>query len=91
LHSLWLSVDMGGLSSASYVQPTLSVLYSHALYDVGVRPTAISQCIGRIIHAVMAALGPELTKPTSATGTERYLSTSSPIYINQNHYIFLNF
>ena len=62
LHSLWLAVDTGGLSLSSYVQPTLTILYSQALHDAGARDSNLTRTLARIVHAVMSALGPDLSR-----------------------------
>lgn len=67
LHTLWLSVDTGGLSFSCYVQPTQAILFAHTQYDSYTRPRAISHCIARIIHSVVAAVGPELAVPSAST------------------------
>jgi hypothetical protein len=71
LHSLWLSIDTGGVSFASYVEPTLAILYTHTLHDVGKRTPAVSQCLGRIINGVMSAMGPELAGTSAPNSNAR--------------------
>jgi len=69
LHALWLAIDTGGLSFTAYVQPTLSMLQAHANADIDVRTPAVTQTIGRIIHAVLGALGPEVAASSSSSSS----------------------
>ena len=79
LHALWLTVETGGLSFSAYAQPTLSIVWSHAMHDCEARPPLLTLTIGRILHAVIAALGPEVSQAAAASassglGVERFLN-----------------
>ena len=84
LHALWLTVETGGLSFAAYAQPTLSIVWSHAMHDCEARAPVLTLTIGRILHSVIAALGPEVSQPASLSassglGVERFLNLYSAL------------
>ena len=79
LHALWLTVETGGLSFSAYAQPTLSIVWSHAMHDCEAPAPLLTLTIGRILHAVIAALGPEVSQAAAASassglGVERFLN-----------------
>ena len=82
LHALWLTVETGGLSFSAYAQPTLSIVWSHAMHDCEAPAPLLTLTIGRILHAVVAALGPEVSQAAAASassglGVERFLNLYS--------------
>ena len=82
LHALWLTVETGGLSFSAYAQPTLSIVWSHAMHDCEAPAPLLTLTIGRILHAVIAALGPEVSQAAAASassglGVERFLNLYS--------------
>uniref|UniRef100_A0A3Q7F8Z4 Uncharacterized protein n=1 Tax=Solanum lycopersicum TaxID=4081 RepID=A0A3Q7F8Z4_SOLLC len=60
LHGLLLTVEAAGLSYVSHVQATLS-LAMDILLSNEIGSTNLQQAVGRLINAIVAVLGPELS------------------------------
>ena len=63
LHSLCLTIEAAGPALSPLAAPALTVLYSLLLNEEGTT-TDEFRCIGRVVHDIVSALGPEL-KATS--------------------------
>eukprot|EP00742_Colponemidia_sp_Colp-10_P008019 GILJ01008652.1.p1 GENE.GILJ01008652.1~~GILJ01008652.1.p1 ORF type:complete len:2092 (-),score=402.65 GILJ01008652.1:70-6057(-) len=63
LHSLKIAAETAGLSFASYIKATVQLSYAHLLADART-DIQVSYCVGRIIGAVIGAIGPELQANT---------------------------
>uniref|UniRef100_A0A7I4B135 Uncharacterized protein n=1 Tax=Physcomitrium patens TaxID=3218 RepID=A0A7I4B135_PHYPA len=64
LHGLWLTAEAAGLSYVPHVQATLSVVMELLLSDEHASPE-LGQSVGRLINAIVAVLGPELSPISS--------------------------
>ncbi|CAM6093367.1 unnamed protein product [Calypogeia fissa] len=64
LHGLWLTADAAGLAYVPQVQATLSLVMDLLLSEKHVA-AALGQSIGRLINAIVAVLGPELSPGSS--------------------------
>ncbi|BBN09583.1 HEAT repeat-containing protein 5 [Marchantia polymorpha subsp. ruderalis] len=64
LHALWLTADAAGLSYVPHVQATLSLAMEILLSEDHAAPE-LGQRIGRLVNAVVAVLGPELSPGSS--------------------------
>ncbi|GBG62555.1 hypothetical protein CBR_g31193 [Chara braunii] len=59
LHGLWLTADAAGLSFMPHVEATLSLCIEMLLSEEHSTPQ-LWQCVGRVVNAMIAVLGPEL-------------------------------
>ena len=59
LHALWLTIEAAGLNFSSYVNQTLNLVLNLLCSDSH-RSSEVHQCLGRIIHALISTIGPEL-------------------------------
>ncbi|KAG6542844.1 hypothetical protein Mapa_015748 [Marchantia paleacea] len=96
LHALWLTADAAGLSYVPHVQATLSLAMEMLLSEDHAAPE-LGQRIGRLVNAVVAVLGPELSpgsslfsrcKPSlrqAAASTLRHLSERDPVAMVEEH------
>ncbi|KAJ7552272.1 hypothetical protein O6H91_06G048200 [Diphasiastrum complanatum] len=64
LHGLWLTIEAAGLSYVPHVQMTLSLVMDVLLSEEHSGPE-LRQCIGRVVNATVAVLGPELLPGSS--------------------------
>ncbi|KAH9566013.1 hypothetical protein CY35_04G109200 [Sphagnum magellanicum] len=64
LHGLWLTAEAAGLSYVPYVQATLSLVMDLLLSDDHASPE-LGQITGRLVNAIVAVLGPELSPGSS--------------------------
>ncbi|XP_024543648.1 protein SWEETIE [Selaginella moellendorffii] len=60
LHGLWLTIESAGLSFVPHVQATLTLVMDIILSEDHNHPE-IRESIGRVVNAIVAVLGPELS------------------------------